>query len=133
MIGKTTFRLASVQVNDEKNPVVQLIRYDVQHHDDKTVLEFEVHLRRVLRDGTCSANVVFDGIQEASPQRAMATLSAWCQRAAHGLNRIAAQAGSLPHSHLPLQDGPFVSLEGPISFSLKGPANVISGSNYEQA
>lgn len=133
MIGKTTFRLASVQVNDEKNPVVQLIRYDVQHHDDKTVLEFEVHVRRVLRDGTCSANVVFDGIQESSPQRAMAILSAWCQRAVHGLNRIIAQAGSLPHSHLPLQDGPFVSLDDPVTFGLKGPENVISRTNREQA
>lgn len=133
MIGKTTFRLASVQVNDEKNPVVQLIRYDVQHRDDHSVLEFEVHLRRVLKDGTCSANVVFDGIQEASPQLAMNMLTAWCRRAAHAIDRIVAQAGSLPHPHLPLQDGPFVSLEGPIAFSLKGPANVISGTNSEQA
>ena len=102
MIGKTTFRLASVQVNDEKNPVVQLIRYDVQHRDDQTVLEFEVHVRRVLKDGTCSANVVFDGIQESSPQIAMNMLSAWCRRAAQALDLIVAQSGHLPC--LPLQE-----------------------------
>lgn len=114
MIGKTTFRLASVQVNDEKNPVVQLIRYDVQHRDDKSVLEFEVHLRRVLKDGTCSATVIFDGVQEPSPRRAIQELAEWCQRSSRALDVMAAQ--TLDGPHLPLQEGPYVSQDGPFTF-----------------